>query len=108
MPSKQHLHCIYTYLTWPILNLPQALVLLALNSIILISYSFCSIFKHVLVLKQILHVHLFFIVLYCKTNVDSSDYAAVISICYTRGKFVLGNTDQMHEKCIFDVAVGAG
>lgn len=60
MPSKQHLHCIYTYLTWPILNLPQALVLLALNSIILISYSFCSIFKHVLVLKQILHVHLFF------------------------------------------------
>lgn len=44
-----------------------------------------------------------FFFLYRKTNVDSSDYAAVISICDTWGKSVLGNTDQMHEKCIFDV-----
>ena len=50
----------------------------------------------------------FYIFLYCQTNVDSSEYAAVISICHTGGKSMRGNTDQMHEKCIFDFAVAVG
>lgn len=35
---------------------------------------------------------------------NSSVCAAVTTICPTWGRSALGNTDQMHEKCIFDVA----
>lgn len=49
-------------------------------------------------------LYFFFYFWCCKTNVNSSDCAAVTTICPTWGKSALGNTDQMHEKCIFDVA----
>lgn len=80
-----------------------------LELIIFISYAFCSIFKLVPVLKQIACAHFFFLTASpSKTNVDSSEYGFIISICYARGKSFLGNTDQMHEKYIFDNVGGAG